>query len=91
MLVGKALGAYFMNQLREMNSQKLCDVRGKGLLIAIQLTPEAGPARQYTEALKSNGLLAKETHDSTIRFAPPLVITRDEIDQAMEIIRRVLG
>ncbi len=85
------MGAYFMDQLREMNSPKLCDVRGKGLLIAIQLTPEAGPARQYTEALKSNGLLAKETHDSTIRFAPPLVITKEEIDQAMEIIRKVLA
>jgi len=85
------MGAYFMNQLREMNSPKLCDIRGRGLLIAIQLTPEAGPARQYTEALKSNGLLAKETHDTTIRFAPPLVITREEVDQAMEIIRKVLG
>ena len=85
------MGAYFMNQLSAMNSPKLCDVRGKGLLIAIQLTPEAGPARQYTEALKTNGLLAKETHDSTIRFAPPLIITKEEIDQAMDIIRKVLG
>ena len=90
-VAAREMGEYFMNQLKGMNSQKLCDVRGKGLLIAIQLTPEAGPARQYTEALKSNGLLAKETHDSTIRFAPPLVISRDEIDQAMEIIRKILG
>ena len=89
-VAAQEMGEYFMGQLEAMNSPKLCDVRGKGLLIAIQLTPEAGAARQYTEALKSNGLLAKETHDSTIRFAPPLVITKEEIDQAMEIIRKVL-
>jgi len=85
------MGDYFMSQLRAMNSEKLSEIRGKGLLIAVELTPEAGHARQYTEALKKGGLLAKETHDSTIRFAPPLVISRDEIDQAMDIIRKVLG
>ena len=85
------MGDYFMGQLKAMNSDKLCDIRGKGLLIAVQLTPEAGHARQYTEALKANGLLAKETHDTTIRFAPPLVISKEEVDQAMEIIRKVLG
>ena len=85
------MGDYFMSQLRAMNSDKLSEIRGKGLLIAVELTPEAGHARQYTEALKKGGLLAKETHDSTIRFAPPLVISRDEIDQAMDIIRKVLG
>ena len=89
-IAAQEMGAYFMNQLEAMNSDKLCDIRGRGLLIAIQLTPEAGHARQYTEALKSNGLLAKETHDTTIRFAPPLVITKEEIDQAMVIIRKVL-
>jgi len=85
------MGGYFMEQLKAMNSDKLCDIRGMGLLIAVQLKPEAGPARQYTEALKANGLLAKETHEATIRFAPPLVITKEEVDQAMEIIRKVLG
>jgi ornithine--oxo-acid transaminase len=84
------MGNYFMHKLKAMKSKKLCDVRGKGLLIAVQLTPEAGPARQYTEALKDNGLLAKETHQTTIRFAPPLVITKKEIDRAVRIIRRVL-
>ncbi|MFO7619084.1 MAG: aminotransferase class III-fold pyridoxal phosphate-dependent enzyme, partial [Thermoplasmata archaeon] len=76
--------------LRAIKNKKICDVRGKGLLIAIQLTPEAGPARQYTEKLKENGLLAKETHQTTIRFAPPLVITKKEIDRAVRIIKRVL-
>lgn len=84
------MGAYFMTQLKAMKCKKLCDVRGKGLLIAVQLTPEAGPARQYTEALKDNGLLAKETHETTIRFAPPLVITKKEIDKAVRIIKKVL-
>ncbi len=90
-LRARETGAYFMEQLRAMNSQKLEDIRGKGLLIAVQLTPEAGPARQYTEALKQNGLLAKETHENTIRFAPPLAITKEEVDQAMGIIKKVLG
>jgi ornithine--oxo-acid transaminase len=84
------MGAYFMTQLKAMKCKKLCDVRGKGLLIAVQLTPEAGPARPYTEALKDNGLLAKETHETTIRFAPPLVITKKEIDKAVRIIKKVL-
>ncbi|MBA3045891.1 MAG: ornithine--oxo-acid transaminase [Candidatus Thermoplasmatota archaeon] len=84
------MGEYFMEKLRSIKNRKICDVRGKGLLIAIQLTKEAGPARQYTEALKDNGLLAKETHETTIRFAPPLVITKKEIDRAVRIITRVL-
>ncbi|MDD4308204.1 MAG: ornithine--oxo-acid transaminase [Thermoplasmata archaeon] len=84
------MGAYFMEKLRAIKNKKIKTVRGMGLLIAIELTPEAGPARQYTEALKDNGLLAKETHQTTIRFAPPLVITRKEIDKAVRIIRRVL-
>ena len=84
------MGNYFMDRLKAMRSKKLCDIRGKGLLIAVQLTPEAGPARQYTDALKNNGLLAKETHQTTIRFAPPLVITKKEIDRAVRIIKRVL-
>jgi len=84
------MGEYFMVKLRAMKSKKLCDIRGKGLLIAVQLTPEAGSARQYTEALKDNGLLAKETHQNTIRFAPPLIITKSEVNRAVRIIRKVL-
>lgn len=84
------MGAYFMEKLRTIKNKKIKTVRGMGLLIAIELTPEAGPARQYTEALKNNGLLAKETHQTTIRFAPPLVITKKEIDKAVRIIKRVL-
>jgi ornithine--oxo-acid transaminase len=85
------LGAYFMKRLKDLNSPLFKEIRGKGLLIAVELKPEAGPARKYTEALMRHGLLAKETHESTIRFAPPLVIKKEEIDEAMGAIKKVLG
>ncbi|MCD6182936.1 MAG: aminotransferase class III-fold pyridoxal phosphate-dependent enzyme, partial [Thermovirga sp.] len=66
-------------------------VRGKGLLIGVVLHESAGKARKYTTALKEKGILCKETHDWIIRFAPPLVITKEEIDQALEIIREVFA
>jgi ornithine--oxo-acid transaminase len=87
------MGAYFMGQLRDLQkkSSKIKLVRGKGLLIGLVLNESAGKARQYTTALKGKGLLCKETHDWIIRFAPPLVITKADIDSAMEKIREVLG
>jgi len=85
------LGAYFMEGLKAIKSPKIKQVRGKGLLIAIVLEESAGKARKYTTALKEKGLLCKETHDWIIRFAPPLVITREEIDKALEAVREVLG
>ena len=78
-----------MQKLVDLNNPLIKLVRGKGLLIAIELTPEAGPARKYTEALMNNGLLAKETHDSIIRFAPSLLITKEQIDEAVGIIEGV--
>jgi len=84
------LGAYFMKRLKEMNNPLFKEVRGKGLLIAVELTKEAGPARKYAEALMRNGLLAKETHDTTIRFAPPLIIKKEEIDTAISIIKKTI-
>ena len=85
------LGEYFMDQLKGLNSDKIELVRGKGLLIGVVLKESAGKARIYTTALKEKGLLCKETHDWIIRFAPPLVITKEDIDFAMEKIREVLG
>ncbi len=85
------LGKYFREQLEAMNSDKIDIIRGKGLLIGVVLKESAGKARIYTTKLKEKGLLCKETHDWIIRFAPPLVITKEEIDQAMESIREVLG
>ncbi|MGD0422085.1 MAG: ornithine--oxo-acid transaminase [Candidatus Bathyarchaeia archaeon] len=84
------LGAYFMKRLKEMKNPLFKEVRGKGLLIAVELTKDAGPARKHTEALMRNGLLAKETHDTTIRFAPPLIIKKEEIDTAIAIIKKTI-
>jgi ornithine--oxo-acid transaminase len=65
-------------------------VRGRGLLIGVELHESAGGARRFCEALKEEGLLCKETHDNVIRFAPPLTITKDDIDWAFERIEKVL-
>ncbi len=85
------MGEYFMGKLKSLNSPYIKEVRGKGLLIGVELKPEAGGARRFCEALKEEGLLAKETHETIIRFAPPLIITRDDIDWAMERITKVLS
>lgn len=85
------LGDYFMEQLSEIPSPHVKEVRGRGLLIGVELKPEAGGARRFCEALKSKGILAKETHDHVIRFAPPLVIDRETIDWALPSIRDVLN
>jgi ornithine--oxo-acid transaminase len=76
----EALGKRFREGLRALRSPKMKEIRGMGLLNAIELNPGAGKARQYTEKLKSLGVLAKETHEVTIRFAPPLVISESEVD-----------
>jgi ornithine--oxo-acid transaminase len=77
-------GAYFLDKLRTMRHPVIQEVRGKGLWIGLQLKKEAGGARRYCEALQKKGLLCKETHVDTIRFAPPLNIERREIDWAFE-------
>ena len=84
------MGEYFMDQLAEIPSKHVKSVRGRGLLIGVELKDEAGGARRFCEALKLKGILAKETHEKTIRFAPPLIITKEIIDWALPIIRDVL-
>ncbi|MEO0247802.1 MAG: ornithine--oxo-acid transaminase [candidate division WOR-3 bacterium] len=84
------LGNYFMRRLREINSPYVKEVRGRGLLIGVEIKKEYGPARPFCEKLMKLGILAKETHEQTIRFAPPLVITKEEIDWALERIEKVL-
>ena len=84
------LGNYFMSKLRQINSPVVKEVRGRGLLIGVELYPEAGGARRYCEMLQEAGILAKETHDNVIRFAPPLVIEKETLDWALEIIADVL-
>ncbi|MCZ6649980.1 MAG: ornithine--oxo-acid transaminase [Acidobacteria bacterium] len=83
------LGEYFMGKLRTLSSTKIQEIRGRGLWIGLQLTPQAGGARKYCEALQLKGLLCKETHVDTIRFAPPLCITREELDWAFERVEQV--
>lgn len=87
----RTLGEYFVEQLVEIPSPHVKEVRGKGLLIGVELKPEAGGARRFCEAMQAKGILAKETHDSVIRFAPPLVIDKETIDWAMPSIRDVLN
>ena len=84
------MGRYLLEGLKRINNPMIREVRGKGLLIGVKLLPEAGGARQYCERLKEKGLLCKETHDHIIRFAPPLVISREEVDWALERITAVL-
>ena len=84
------LGRYFIDALRSLKDPKIKEVRGKGLMIGIEFHPEVGGARQYSEKLMAEGMLCKETHDHIIRIAPPLVITRDDIDWALERIAKVL-
>lgn len=78
------LGTYFLEQLQQISNPVIKEVRGRGLFIGLELTESARP---YCEKLKELGLLCKETHDSVIRFAPPLVITREELDWAIEKIK----
>ncbi|QCN97832.1 ornithine--oxo-acid transaminase (plasmid) [Azospirillum argentinense] len=85
-----AQGAYFLDQLGGIRSNVIREVRGRGLMLAVELHPEAGGARRYCEALRARGVLAKDTHDHTIRIAPPLVITREQVDWALEQFDAVL-
>ncbi|HVO68994.1 MAG TPA: ornithine--oxo-acid transaminase [Aggregatilineaceae bacterium] len=84
------LGEYFQDQLAEINSPHIKEVRGRGLLIGVELKPEAGGARRFCQALFEHGVLCKETHVNTLRFAPPLVIRKEDIDWALERIRPVM-
>ncbi len=84
------LGAYFRSLLLELHSPLVKEVRGMGLLIGVELKPQAGPARPFCERLMHLGVLCKETHESVIRFAPPLVIDRSEIDWALSQVQQVL-
>lgn len=85
------MGAYFLEGLRSIRSNIVKEVRGRGLMLAVELMPEAGGARKYCYAMKDLGILAKDTHVDTIRLAPPLVITRDQVDWALERIAKVLA
>src|SRR5690606_41774451 len=82
------LGEYFRSELLKIQNPIIKEVRGKGLFIGMELYE---PARPHCERLAEAGLLCKETHENTIRFAPPLTITREELDWAVERIRKVMS
>lgn len=81
------LGAYLQSQLQQLTSDKIKEVRGRGLFVGIELTE---PARPFCEKLKELGVLCKETHETVIRIAPPLIITEDELEWALERLKQVL-
>ncbi len=86
----REMGAYFMEGLRAIDSPYVAEVRGKGLLVGVVLKDEVGSARPFCEQLQERGILAHETHETVIRFAPPLIITRDVLDWAIGEIAAVL-
>ncbi len=88
----RKMGAYFLNMLKEIQNPDIKEIRGRGLMIAIELKEGTrGGARRLAEALKARGILCKETHTDTLRFAPPLVIKKEEVDWAVEKIQEVFA
>jgi ornithine--oxo-acid transaminase len=85
------MGDYFRTELQKLKTPLIKEIRGRGLMIGIEFRPEAGGARSYCLKLMAEGLLCKETHDHIVRIAPPLVITRDDIDWALEKIAKILN
>lgn len=83
-------GEYFMGRLKRIESDHVETMRGRGLLIGVELKESAGGARRFCEALKAEGILCKETHHTVIRFAPPLMVSRPDLDWAIEKIEKVL-
>jgi len=85
------LGGWFMEELRRIDSPHVEQVRGKGLLIGVVVKDESGPARPFCESLQKRGILAKETHEQVIRFAPPLVVEKETLEWALGEISEVLA
>ncbi|MEE4253544.1 MAG: ornithine--oxo-acid transaminase [Desulfuromusa sp.] len=83
-------GKYFLNELKNISHPHIKEVRGRGLMLAIEFYPEVGGARAYCNKLKEQGVLAKDTHENIVRFAPPLVIKREEVDLVLDAIKAVL-
>ena len=85
------LGEYMIKGLGKIDSPLIKDIRGRGLFVGVEIDPALGSAREICEALMERGLLSKETHETVVRLAPPLVINREQIDWAIEQIDTVLG
>lgn len=84
-------GAYLLERLQALNSPFIRDIRGAGLLVGVDIDPAKATAREICERLQDVGILCKETHETVIRFAPPLTITREELDYAVDKFRAVLS
>lgn len=84
------LGVYLVTRLREIKSKYIKEVRGRGLFVGVELHKSAGGARRFCEALMERGVLCKETHEDVIRFAPPLIITKEQLDFAVAQFKTVL-
>ena len=84
------LGAHLLGRLTELRSNRVAEIRGRGLLIGVEIARAAGTAREYCERLAARGVLAKDTHAQVIRLAPPLIVEREELDWLIEQLRAVL-
>jgi ornithine--oxo-acid transaminase len=84
------MGAYLMQQLRSFSSPVITDIRGKGLLVGLELDPKRVSARAFVETLLKHGVLSKDTHGTVARLAPPLIIDREQVDWALARIRDAL-
>jgi len=87
----RELGDWFMGELKKLDSPHVAEVRGKGLLIGVVVKDESGPARPFCEALMHRGILAKETHEQVIRFAPPLVVEKRDLEWVLGEVAEVLA
>jgi len=85
------MGKYLLAKLRAINSPLITDIRGAGLFIGIEIDPSQASAREIVEMLMDRGLLSKETHETVVRLAPPLIISREQIDWSVDQIKEVLG
>jgi ornithine--oxo-acid transaminase len=87
----RELGDWFMAELRAVDSPHVAEVRGKGLMVGVEIKADSGPARPFCEGLMERGILAKETHEQVVRFAPPLVVERSDLQWALEQTAEVLA
>jgi len=87
----KEKGEYLMKKLREIDSPKIKEIRGKGLLIGVEINPDYGTGKKLAEILINHGVITKETHEMTVRITPPIIITYEEIDQALSSFEKGLN
>ncbi|MDE2493438.1 MAG: ornithine--oxo-acid transaminase [Alphaproteobacteria bacterium] len=85
------MGDYLKAGLHDINAGRVKEIRGRGLMVAVELNPDAGGARKFCEALKDRGILCKETHTNTLRIMPPLIVTQGQLDEALAEFRAVLS